>query len=251
MQRLALAEALWGEGFLSPGGADEMLRLAAPMGLSAASSLLLLGVEAGGPARVLAGELGVWVSACDADPVLVELAGKRIQRAGLGLAKRAAVQSWDPLVPQFQRRAFHHALTLDALLSGEPAAILAAVAGAIKPGGQLVMVETVAGPAGCAGDADAAAWARLEWRSPDLPEQEAVTEALERLGFEVRVVEDVSRRHARQAMQGWQALVAGFAGKRPSPAYAAAVVAEAELWLRRLRLLQSGRIRMVRWHVVA
>ena len=38
--RIGVAEALWGEGFLFPGGAAEVLRLAKPFGLTAASSLL-------------------------------------------------------------------------------------------------------------------------------------------------------------------------------------------------------------------
>jgi hypothetical protein len=40
--RIGVVEALWGEGFLFPGGREETLRLAKPLGLSDASSLLLL-----------------------------------------------------------------------------------------------------------------------------------------------------------------------------------------------------------------
>ena len=39
--RISVAEALWGEGFLFPGGGPEVVRLAKPLGLTAASSLLL------------------------------------------------------------------------------------------------------------------------------------------------------------------------------------------------------------------
>ena len=35
---------------------------------------------------------------------------------------------------------------------------------------------------------------------------------------------------------------------RPSPQAAAALVAEAEAWLLRLRLLRDGRLRLLRWH---
>jgi hypothetical protein len=61
--RISVAEALWGEGFLFPGGEAETLRLAKPLGLSEASSLLLLGAGTGGPARSIATALGVWVRA--------------------------------------------------------------------------------------------------------------------------------------------------------------------------------------------
>ena len=45
--RIGVAEALWGQGFLFPGGGAEVLRLTAPLGLSAASSLLLIGAGSG------------------------------------------------------------------------------------------------------------------------------------------------------------------------------------------------------------
>ena len=92
--RISVAEALWGEGFLFPGGADEVLRLAKPLGLSAASSLLLIGAGSGGAPRRIAAEFGVWVTGYEANARLVELANERSQRAGLG--RRAQVELWDP-----------------------------------------------------------------------------------------------------------------------------------------------------------
>src|SRR5579871_6445598 len=103
--RIAVVEALWGEGFLFPGGREETLRLAAPLGLSAASSLLLAGAGSGGGPRAIAAEMGGWVSGYEANPRLVELANERSQRGGLG--RRAAVAVWDPETPRFPPRYFH------------------------------------------------------------------------------------------------------------------------------------------------
>ena len=94
------AEELWGEGFLAPGGREEILRLAVPLGLSASSSVLLLGAAAGGPPRTLATDLNVWVTCLEQDPVLRELAARRIQRAGAPIAKRATVGEWIPSPPR-------------------------------------------------------------------------------------------------------------------------------------------------------
>ena len=47
-ERIATTDALWGAGYQFPGGEKETLRLAKPLGLSAASSLLLLGAGGGG-----------------------------------------------------------------------------------------------------------------------------------------------------------------------------------------------------------
>ena len=223
--RVAQAEALWGEGFVWPGGAEEVRRLTAPFGLSAAQSLLFVGVGAGGPARTLASELGTWVCGYVSDPVLRETAERRIQRAGVALAKRATLGVWDQEVPAFPRRGFHHAILLDVLPAADPAPLLTAAVQAVKPGGQVAVVQLV----------EAAG---------------AVTALLAAAGCDVRVVEDESARHGRLALQGWKQLVRQLQASRPGPAEASALVAEAAYWLHRLRGLREGRSRLMRWGAI-
>ena len=240
--RLAIEEELWGHGFLTPGGGTEILRFANPIGLSAASTLLLLGAGAGGPAQILATDLGAGVTAFEADPDLAEIAARRIQRAGAAMAKRATVARWDRDDPHFRPRMAHHALLLDAIRAAEPAPILSAIASALKPHGQIVVVETVAPTPLDPDDPAIAAWFALEGRSTALPDPDTITRALKRLSFDVRVVDDTSARQMRLAVIGWRHFVRMLARERPSPERAGAVVAQAELWTRR--------IRMMRWHAV-
>jgi len=249
-QRLEIVEELWGDGFLAPGGAEEILRLAAPLGLSAASSVLLIGAGAGGPPRALATERGAWVSAFDADPVLVSLATRRILRAGAAQAKRATVATWKPDAPSFPHKGFHHAVVVDALTATTLQPTLTALADAIKPGGQLMLVQTVIDPTFDATDPTVAAWRRLDPTAADPPMEAAVTNTLIGLGFDVRIVESQSLRHIRQALQGWKSVLRSLRGPRPTPAYAAALVAEAELWMRRLRLMHTGQVHHMRWHAI-
>jgi hypothetical protein len=246
--RIEIAESLWDDGCLWPGGADEILRLALPLGLSAASSLLLLG---GGSAAALrlAGDLGVWVTICESDKVLATAAARRVQRAGVALAKRAAVQPWTPSAPAFRRHGFSHAVAVEAMAGPRPEDVLASLAAAIRPGGQLALLETVAAmPLDRAAPA-VAAWCRLEQRDPPRVGTEWLTGPLERAGFEVRVAEDISARQVRLAMVGWKRLVRDLRRERPPPRRAVAVVAEAELWLRRAHLLRTGQLRVMRWHL--
>ena len=94
-----------------------------------------------------------------------------------------------------------------------------------------------------------AAWARLERRDPkSLPTEVAITRILGRLGFDVRVVEDVSQRYIHQAMMGWRTVVRTMDEVRPTRREAMRSVQEAELWMVRLRLFQRGSLRLVRWH---
>jgi SAM-dependent methyltransferase len=246
--RISVAEALWGEGFLLPSVATDAVRLVAPLGLSGASSLLLIGAGSGGAPRRIATELGAWVTGHEANMRLVSLANERCQRAGLG--RRAQVELWDPSSPEFSSRSSHHALAIEPLRGAEPEPTLTAVSKALKPAGQLVLLDLVADLPLDPTDPVIATWARLEHRPAAVPSELAITGALGRLGFDVRIAEDLSHRHIQNAIQGWRAAVQGMTAARPTLRQAAVVVREAELWLARLRLMRSGRLRLVRWHAI-
>jgi SAM-dependent methyltransferase len=247
--RLAVTDALWGEGYLIPGGEIELLRLAKPLGLSAAANLLLLGAGAGGAACSLVTALGVWVNGFEAEPELVAAAWQRV--AGSNLGKRARIDFWNPADPSFARHYYHHALALEPLMGHLPEAVLAAIAAALKPGGQLMMTELVADAPLSPNDALVAQWARLERRDPQtVPTEIAITRVLGRQGYDVRIVEDVSQRFMHQGIMGWRRMVRAMQDAKPSRQHAKLVVHEAEVWLVRLRLFREGRLRLVRWHAI-
>jgi cyclopropane fatty-acyl-phospholipid synthase-like methyltransferase len=246
-ERLAITDSLWGPGYQFPGGDTETLRLAKPLGLSAASSLLLLGAGSGGASCSLATSLGVWVSGFEVDPDLVAAAADRIARKNL--TKRAQVEIWNPNEPAFRAHFYHHALALEPLHGARPEAVLSAIAKALKPNGQLMMIEVVADTPLDPKDPVVAAWARLERRDPKvLPTEVAITRVLGRLGFDVRIVEDVSQRHIQQTLTAWRSAVRVMEEVRPTRRQAMGNVHEAELWLLRVRLFELRKLRMVRWH---
>jgi cyclopropane fatty-acyl-phospholipid synthase-like methyltransferase len=246
-ERLATTDALWGDGYQFPGGEVETLRLAKPLGLSAASSLLLIGAGGGGPACSVAKQLGAWVSGFEVDPGLAAAAVDRIARRNL--TKRAQIEIWNPSEPHFRPHFYHHGLALEPLHGSLPERTLAAIAAALKPNGHLMMIETVANTPLDPSNPTVAAWARLERRDPRaLPSEVTITRILGRLGFDVRVVEDVSERYIHQAMMGWRGVVRGMDEVRPTRREAMRNIQEAELWMIRLRLFQLGSLRLVRWH---
>jgi hypothetical protein len=249
-ERMGVVDNLWGDGYVFPGGEAETLRLAKPLGLSSASSLLLLGAGAGGPACSVAQNLGVWVSGYEADAELAEAAADRIARSKLG--RRAHVETWNPERPALKQHYYHHGLALEPLRGSKPEPALTAVALALKPAGQFVLVELVADQPLDPTDRTVARWAELERRDPDtIPAERTITRVLGRLGFDVRVTEDLSERHMRHALLGWRASVRAMEENRPSRRNMLLLVNEAELWLMRLRLFRRGALRLVRWHAIS
>jgi cyclopropane fatty-acyl-phospholipid synthase-like methyltransferase len=246
--RIGVVEALWGEGFLFPGGREETLRLATPLGLSAASSLLLLGAGSGGPGRSITTELGSWVSGYEANANLAALANERTQRAGLG--RRAEVEIWNPSEPKFPQHYYHHAIAIEPLHGAPSEPTLGAVSLALKQGGQFVLMEIVADRPLDPDDAMVATWTRLDHRPADVPSELAITKTLGHLGFDVRIAEDTSTRDMRYAIRGWREAVRAMQGARPTLHQTALIVREAELWLARVRLMRAGKLRLVRWHAI-
>jgi hypothetical protein len=249
--RVALAEQLWGEGFLTPGGKDEALRLAAPLGLTSSSSVLLLGSALAGIAGALADEFACWVSGFEMAHELAAFTAAQHKKAGGETKRRVTIVPFNPLATVFRRRGFHHALVLEALSSAAGTELLHAAAQAIKPSGQLVLVQLVSGETPKGPDPALAASPGLDRRTEVLPPADDITRMLDDLRFDVRVVEDQTDRHRRTVMRGWATLVRQLDGPRPSPAYAAVLVKEAEQWMRHLRLTQSKRIRLMRWHAIS
>ena len=244
--RLALVEKLWGEGFVHPGGAEELLHLVNPMGLSGADTLLLLGAGPFGAARSITAARQCWVEGYERDPDLLSLALHRAELSGL--KKRAPTHLLAP-TPQFRAKSASHALCWQALPDDQAVApLLAGVAAATRPGGQLAMVELVMTdhldtPA-------AQRWLQLEHR-PVLPPRAATISAeLKHLGFDVRIVEDISAGHVAQAMGGWQTMLGTIGTHRPDHKQAWQMVGEAEMWLLRVKLLQAGRLRLMRWQAI-
>jgi hypothetical protein len=241
----ALADQLWGEGFVMPGGAAEANRLANLLPLSPATTLMLLGADAGGAAAAIAATRGAWVAAQQDDPFLAERMALKLRPLG----RRASVATWDPGEPFFRHRYHHHGLALEPLRRCPSARLLPAIGAGLKPGGQLVLMELVGGPTAAGRLANSLErWAELEGRA--LPESAAQVEAaLTAGGFTVNVREDVGARHCASLISAWQNRVEQMKRERPPPRPATlALVHEAERWLLRQRLMQAGVLRLLRWH---
>ena len=247
--RLALVHQLWGPGFIFPGGEIDSLRLTRPLGISAGSSLLIVGVGSGGPAITAVRNLGAWVTAADNDPALLDAAQVEVNRAQLG--KKISIKPWDPEQPAFAVKGHHHCLALEPFHNAKPEPILDALAQALKPGGQIVITALAAPEPLSRAEHTVRRWADLERRDPaNLLAPVAVTRMLGRIGLDVRVAEDRSQTHLEHALLGWRVMLRDLDHK-PSRTEAVPMVAEAEMWLLRRRLIRAGRLRMMRWHAIS
>ena len=248
--RVAAVEALWGEGYMMPGGQAETLRLVKPLALSSSMTVLVLGGGLGGPAAAICANLGAWVASFEADAEQRDIAAARCVPADGGDG-RITVSGWDRAAPAFTPHTANHAFLIEALRGTRPAPLLESLAGALSAGSQIVLTELTSDTSPSVQDREFAAWCRLDNRLPEMPRAQEVTAVLRGLGYDVRVAEDVSDRHITQTLSGWREAVRTMAtGPRPAAHTAAAFVTEAELWLLRIRLMRRLGVRLMRWHAI-
>jgi 2-polyprenyl-3-methyl-5-hydroxy-6-metoxy-1,4-benzoquinol methylase len=247
--KLKVLGALWGEGFLGPGGAEETLTLAKPLGLTEAHSVLNLGAGLGGATRALAVASGAWVTGYETDPDLARAAQALSEKHKL--EKKAEVRHLDLANPQIRKGYYHHALALEALWRiPDKAAVIAALVGGVKPQGQVVLTDLALGPPSPSAERAFQAWADLEGVTPCLAGEKATTGLLAKEGLDIRICEDITARHISQTVTAWAAFVEELKRDRPSRPFAIQVVAEAERCMRRIDLLRTGRLRLLRWHAI-
>ena len=138
-------ELIWGAGFLSPGGADEVRQILRGIDLRA-KTVLEIGCGIGGPAIVMAGEHHAdKVVGIDIEPQLIDRAGRNAEAAGL--QDRVEFQLVEPGDLPFEDSSYDVVFSKDAIVHIEDKlALYREVLRVLKPGGRFVAGDWFASP---------------------------------------------------------------------------------------------------------
>ena len=140
----AKLEMVWGEGFMSPGGADEVTRIVGGHDI-AGLAVLDFGCGLGGADAVLVQRHGAAsVTGLDIQPLLVERATARAKR--LGLERQLTYVLGVPGHIPFPDASFDVVFTKDAIIHiADKAAVLREIARVLRPGGLLLLGDWMTG----------------------------------------------------------------------------------------------------------
>lgn len=248
--RVRLMDRMWGLGHVLPGGDEYVVDLFRVFSPNNSMSMLQVGAGMGGDGRALALAFGVWVTCIEQSEVLVESGMKESYKHGL--EKKAPVVSFVPermkLRPNgfdvvFSRLGLH---TLpDKELTIEQMAI------GLKPSGQMLLIEFMPGEK--ADPAVLEAWAAAEPQTPYLISGPRMAELIRSHDLDLRVVQDVSAEYRKLVMLGFAKFLATLTRKEieSDREMGRALLKEAEMWMRRLALIDAGVLRVVRFHAIA
>lgn len=187
-QFIAALQAIWGDGFLSPGGPAE---IATMMGTSRLDgmSVLDIGCGVGGIDLILVEEYGAdHVTAIDVEPQLVDHAANRVSAANLG--SRIDVQLVEPGPLPFDADSFDAVFSKDAMLHiPDKASLYTDLLRVLRPGGRLIASDWLrGGPDDGPVPAILEEWGRKTGLTADFATPGMTERALEEAGFQdVRV----------------------------------------------------------------
>jgi cyclopropane fatty-acyl-phospholipid synthase-like methyltransferase len=247
-RRIGLVQELWGDGFDRPGTADDVLTLLKPCALDPRMSVVELGCGLGGGVRSVAREFSIWLTGLEGESELAEVGQKLSVQAGL--AKKAPVIQADLQQLDLKAGGYDVIYAREAFLTlPDKTHLLHAANQALKPRGQLLFTDYVLADAGP--DApEIQAW-RASEPAPPAPWSIAdYTEALRALKLDIRVSEDRTDQQIAAVKQGWAQFTerAQHAGKLEG--YGQLLAEEAEVWANRLAALESGRLKVYRFHAL-
>lgn len=232
-----MLEAVWGEGFLSPGGAAEVARIVGTAGLRGAS-ILDIGCGAGGVAITLAGLGAGHVTGIDVEGPVLARAAELVAARGLGARIGLARVAPGPL--PFPPGTFDIVFSKDSIVHiPDKHALMAEVFRVLKPGGRFLASDWLIGRPGPPSPA-MAAYIAAEGLDFGMADPATYRDAMERAGF-VDIALDSRNPWYREEARAELARLRGEAGAR-----AAALVGQdfvdhnIGIWERMIPVLDSG-----------
>jgi cyclopropane fatty-acyl-phospholipid synthase-like methyltransferase len=246
--RLELVQRVWGEGFSSPGGADYIMNMVNFFGLDPAHSVLDLGAGLGGAARTMCENLGVWVTGLEPDADLVEAATALSVKAGMG--KKVTIEQFDPDTFNMKAKSIDCVFSKEFLFSVKhKREFLEMVEILLKAKGQFLFTDYVYTqrhmPSG-----DIKVWIDNEPMGAHPWAMQDYQDVFAELHLDIRVTEDITDSFRSLVTQSWADYIDSLQRKGISPGMAPALVDEVEIWSRRIQAIETGDLRIMRFHVI-
>lgn len=215
-------QAIWGDGFLSPGGPAEVAVMLGEFDMTGLR-VLDIGCGVGGVDALLVETYGAaHVTAIDVEPQLIDHAVRRMSR--LGLSDQVEPRLVDPGPLPFEVESFDVVFSKDAMLHiPDKAALYADVLRVLRPGGRLLASDWLRGGAEDEPVPDILkAWGEVNGLVADFATPDETRRALAAAGFESADVvdrnawyrEEIKKEESQVTGPGFQQLTAAIGEER-------------------------------------
>lgn len=242
--RIKVAETLWGQDFLSPGGVDHTTYLVKPFGITSAMSILDLAAGLGGVARTVARQYKAWVTGMEASPMLAAMGMTRLQAEGL--EKQAPVELYDPNRLALKRR-YDGIFAKESFFTVQDKDhLFDTISAGLKDGGQFLFTDYCTesqNPSNPQLDA----WMQKEPVQPYLWTVDQLVNALKKRKLDVRTNEDITDMQRRLILRALGHFLEHLESHTMDIETKRIVLDEVELWARRMAAFDAG-LRVYRFY---
>jgi len=243
--RMVAAQMVWGQDHTRPGGTKIAMEMVKPVGLDPSMSVLDLSAGMGATARLFAKSMGAWVTGMEPSKTLAEQGMEKSVMAGL--SKKAPIKSYDPEELTLPERAYDCIFAREAFFTvKQKARLFKVVTAALKSKGELVFTEFMLRSPGLETEA-----IRRWTEGEPVPVQpwalDEVLEELRKHRLDIRVTEDITTDYRNLIVRALEALIERHRTmSRVDHEIGQHLLAEAELWTRRVEAFDSGDLRVYR-----
>lgn len=242
-ERRALAQIVWGPGFVRPGGLDYIYDLVNGFSLDHTMSMLEVGAGLGAGSRAVVDKFGAYVTALERNADLVE-EGKGLNTVH-DVEDKVQFEVFDPAEAKFKSIYYVGALMRDVLLYvPNKKDLLKGIIGSVKPEGQIMITDFFFDEDD--DSAELAAWQSIEAEAVYPWSVDAVKKIFASSNVVMRTAADESDAYRDMVLPTWNDFLEKIQSREVTDDLMAAMLYEAELWARRLAALESGALKYYR-----
>lgn len=249
-KRLNVVEKVWGEGFITPGGAEQVKKVLPLLEVDSKKSVLVLGPALGGVHETIVDQAGAWITGLEGDQELAKLGHESILR-NPDLKRQAPIKLADLEHLELKPKSFDYVLSFEGTLGvADKQALFSAVAESLRVHGEL-MFSTLALPDTSGPGPAVQAWLDSEpaTAKPHPWPTQALAALLDSLNMEVRPIEDITQDYRRWVMQGFMRFLSSLS-KAELVEVSQELVSEVEYWTQRINAIDAGELKVVRLHAI-
>jgi len=245
---IKIAQYIWGESLVGPGGASAILTLVKPFALDPSMTVMDFGAGLGGGTRAVSEEFGVWVNGFEPDPIMAEGGQELSTKKG---AKKAEIKACT--VKDFQPKA----ATFDCIYSSEALytvpekeKLLGNFERALKARGQIALTDFVRTPGVKADDPRLKGFVTRDGKPGHFWLGEDYLSKMKALKLDVRVDEDLTDTYRTNVIEAFVNFTQDSAVSAMARAHPDELVAEVALWTKRVAALDSGALQLRRYYAI-
>ncbi|MBL4693425.1 MAG: class I SAM-dependent methyltransferase [Magnetovibrio sp.] len=248
-KRLNVVEKLWGEGYVTPGGAEQVIKMLPLLELDSKKSALVLGTGLGGINETIVDQTATWITSLECDPELAEISGNAMRQAGL--KKQAPVHHSTMEEMKLKPKSFDRILSFEGTLAVvDKKAMFVALCDSLRVDGEL-MYTTLVLPDTNPPNPAVQAWIDSEppGATPQLWPAQVQIALLQNLNMDVRPVQDITQEYKKWVISGFIRFI-GSLSKAEMLKISGELISELEYWTKRVTAIDSGGLKVCRFHAI-